>query len=64
MHKQHTCVAFKWACSLCRHLCLRSDVIRKKMRDALKPSHHCDEEQYNIEFCTNLGPARSDVGTF
>ena len=27
MHKQHTCVAYKWAYYLCRHLCLRSDVI-------------------------------------
>jgi len=34
------------------------------MHDALKPSHHCDEEQYNIEFCANLGPACCDVGTF
>jgi len=25
------------------------------MRDALKPSLHCDEEPYNIEFCANLG---------
>jgi len=31
----------------------------KKMCDALKPSPHCDEEVYNIEFCANLGPARS-----
>ena len=23
--------------------------------DALKPSFHCDEEPYNIKFCTNLG---------
>jgi len=22
MHKQQTCVAYKWADSLCRHLCL------------------------------------------
>jgi len=34
------------------------------MRDALKPSLHCDEEPHNIGFCTNLGPARCDVGTF
>jgi len=25
------------------------------MRDALKPSLHCDEEPHNIELCTNLG---------
>ena len=29
MHKQQTYVAHKWAYSLCRHLCLRSDVINK-----------------------------------
>jgi len=34
------------------------------MRDALKPSLHCAEEAYNIEFCANLGSARCDVGTF
>jgi len=34
------------------------------MHDALKPSLHCDEEPFNIEFCPNLGPARYDVGTF
>jgi len=35
------------------------------MRDAFKkPSLHCDEESYNIEFCANLGPARCDMGTF
>jgi len=34
------------------------------MHEALKPSLHCDEELYNMEFCTNLGPARCDVGTF
>jgi len=34
------------------------------MHDTLKPSLHCDEEPYTIEFCTNLGPARCDVGTF
>ena len=50
--------------ALCRHLCLRSDVICKKMLHALKPSLHCDEEPYNIEFCTNLGPALCDVRTF
>jgi len=33
------------------------------MRDGLKPSLHCDEEPYNIKFCTNLGPAHCDVGT-
>jgi len=32
------------------------------MRDALKPSHHCDE--YNSEYFANLGPARCGVGTF
>jgi len=32
------------------------------MRDALKPSHHCDE--YNSEYFANLGPARCDVGIF
>jgi len=64
MHKQQTCVVYKWAYSLCRHLCLCSDVISKKMRDTLKPSHHCNEEPYNIEFCTNLGPAGCDIGTF
>jgi len=64
MHKQQTCVAYKWAYFLCRHLCLRSDVISNKMRDALKPSLHYDEEPYNIEFSANLGPARCDVGTF
>jgi len=64
MHKEQTCVAYKWAYSLCRHLCLRSDVVSKKMRDALKPSLHCDEEPYNIKFCANLGPACCDVGTF
>ena len=36
MHKQQTCVAYKWACSLCRHLCLRSDVIRKKNARRIK----------------------------
>ena len=36
MHKQHTCVVCKRAYSLCRHLCLCSDAISKKMRDALK----------------------------
>jgi len=51
MHKQQTCVAYKWAYSLCRRLCLRSDVISKKMRE---PSLYCDEEPYNIEFCANL----------
>jgi len=55
MHKQQTCVTYKWAYSLCRHLCLCSDVISKKMHDTLKPSLYCDEEPYNIEFCTNLG---------
>jgi len=25
------------------------------MRDALKPSLHCDEKTYNIKFCANLG---------
>ena len=64
MHKQQTCVAYKWAYSLCRHLCLRSDAISKKMRDALKPSLHYDEEPYNIDFCRSLGPARCDKGTF
>jgi len=65
MHKQQTCVAYKWAYSLCRHLCLHSDVIsKKKMHDTLKKSLHCDEEPYNVEFCANLGPARCDVGTF
>jgi len=34
------------------------------MRDALKPSLHCDEEPYNIEFCANLGPARCGVAIF
>jgi len=34
------------------------------MRDALKPSLHCDEEPYNIKFCANLGPSRCEVGTF
>jgi len=34
------------------------------MCDALKPSLHCDEEEYNIELCANLGPARCDVHTF
>jgi len=59
-----TCVACEWAYSLCRHMCLRSDFISKKMHDTLKPSLHCNEEPYNIEFCTILGPARCDVGTF
>jgi len=31
MHKQQTCVAYKWAYSLCRHLRLRSGVISKKL---------------------------------
>jgi len=57
-------VVYKWAYSLCRHLCLCSDAVSKKMHDALKPSLHCDEEPYNIEFCANLGPAHCDVGTF
>jgi len=34
------------------------------MCDTLKPSLHCDEESYNIEFCANLGFAHCDVGTF
>jgi len=46
------------------YLCQHSDVLSKKMRDTLKPSLHCDEEPYNIEFCANLGPARCDIGTF
>jgi len=57
---QQTCVAYKWAYSLCLH----SDVINKIMRDTFKPLLHCDEEPYNSEFCANLGPARCDVGTF
>jgi len=36
----------------------------KTTRNALKPSLHCDEEPYNIEFCANVGPARYDVDTF
>jgi len=44
MHKQQTCVAYKWVYSLSRHLCLCSDAISKKIREALKPSLHCDEE--------------------
>jgi len=64
MHKQHTCAAYKWAYSLCRHLFLRSDAIRKKMLDALKPSPHYNEEPYNIKFCANLDPARCGTGTF
>jgi len=34
------------------------------MRYALKPSLHCDEGPYSIEFCVNLCPARCDLGTF
>jgi len=34
------------------------------MRNALKPSLHCDEELYNIEFCANLSPTHCGVGTF
>jgi len=64
MNKQQTYFAYKWAYSLCGHLCLRSDVISKKMCDTLKPSLHCDEEPYNIEFCANLGPTRGDVALF
>ena len=64
MHKQQTLVVYKWAYSLCRHLCLHSDVISKKMRNALKPSLHCNEEPHNIKFCANLVLARCDVGTF
>jgi len=66
MHKQQTCVAYKWAYSLCRHLYLRSDVmsLAKKMHDTLKPSLHCHEQPYNIKFCANLGPAHCDLGTF
>jgi len=64
MHKQQTYVGYKWAYSLRSHLCLRSDATCKKMRDAVKPSLHCDEEPYNIEFCANLGPAHCVVGTF
>jgi len=30
MHKQQTCVAYKWACSLYRHLCLCLDARSKK----------------------------------
>jgi len=30
----------------------------------VKPSLHCNEELYNIKFCTNLGPVRCDIGTF
>jgi len=63
MHKQQTCVAYKWAYSLCRHLCLRSDVNVKNNARCIKPSLHCDEEPY-IKFCTNLDPARCDVGAF
>jgi len=37
---------------------------KQKNVRALKPSLHCNEEPYNIEFCANLGPARCDVGTF
>jgi len=62
MHEQQTCVAYMWA-YLFGHLCLRSDAISKKFRDALKPSFHCNEEPYNIELCAILRPARCDVGT-
>jgi len=34
------------------------------MRDTLKPSLHCKEKPYNIEFCTNLGHCLLGVGTF
>jgi len=30
MYKQQTCVAYKWAYSLRRHLCLCSDVVSQK----------------------------------
>jgi len=58
MHKQQTCVVHKWAYSLCRHLCLCSDAISKKMRVALRGEwdyttvqrlHHRQTRSYGAE---------------
>jgi len=34
MHKQQTCVAYKWAYSLCRHLCLLPTLRYHKQKNA------------------------------
>jgi len=48
----------------CVDICAYAQMSQVKKCDALKPSLHCDEEPYNIEFCANLSPACCDVGTF